>query len=375
MAPGRRFVVTKKWCYRAPPARPGQTVEQRDSRDATSFDGSIMSTLEATGGASQGSPAPVSGRPRVRGGFFGWLLVRDELSRARENAARFTTEQRQYLRRAKVAFELGELALAPGSSVRSGSTVPLAADLFRQSLYWALLAQNHGCGQVSSEAVWAAADGAVLAAIAANEAELAQIAGSMRSTFVDLAEASVDTAELLRRSATRLITITQRAFWQLEWSKLKRLLHVAVLAVICLVPLAFVAKALLTKPDLAKGAPWHTSSIGYECHPDKSECGGATTTILFHTKLEKNPWFEYDFGAPLAFSSLTIHNRSDSGLELAVPLIVEVSDDDRSFRELVRRTEVFAVWRPSFSTQHARYLRLRVPRESMLHLEAVQVHP
>jgi hypothetical protein len=58
-----------------------------------------------------------------------------------------------------------------------------------------------------------------------------------------------------------------------------------------------------------------------------------------------------------------------------VPLIVEVSNDDQNFQEVVRRTEIFWTWRPSFPTQHARYLRLRVPRRSILHLEAVNVHP
>src|ERR1041384_7247943 len=162
-----------------------------------------MITPEAFGNTSEGSPARVSGRSRARGGFLRWLLVRDELSRAREDAARFTTEQREYLRRAKLAFELGDLALAPGSAVRSGSTAPLAANLFRQSLYWALLAQSPGCGLATPDAVWAAADGAALTAITANDAELAQIAAAMRSTFIELAEDSSDaqraTAELLRR--------------------------------------------------------------------------------------------------------------------------------------------------------------------------------
>ena len=312
---------------------------------------------------------------RARGGFLGWLLVRDELSRAREGAARFTTEQREYLRRAKLAFELGDLALAPGSAVRSGSSAALAANLFRQSLYWALLAQSPDCGLVTPEALWAATDRAALTAITANDAELAQIAAAMRSTFIELAEGSSDaqraTAELLRRSAIRLVTNAQRVLWQLERAKLKRLILLLSLAVL----LASGIKTLLTKPDLARGKPWRLSSIGIECHPEKSDCGGSTTDILFHTKLEQDPWFEYDFGAPLAFSSLTLKNRTDCCLERALPLVVEVSNDDKAFSEVVRRTEAFATWRPSFPTQHARYLRLRVPRESILHLEAVQVYP
>jgi hypothetical protein len=275
-----------------------------------------------------------------------------------------------------LAFELGELALAPGNAVRSGSTAPLAANLFQQSLYWALLSQNAEHAPISPESL---AESDAMARLGTDDGERGQIAAAMRSTFIELSEGSPEvqraTADLLRRWATRVITSAQHPLWQLEWCKLKRIIRVVALAVVLLVPLAFAVNGLFAKPDLAKGKPWHTSSIGIECHPEKSDCGGTATDILFHTKLEQNPWFEYDFGGPLAFSSLTIRNRSDCCPERALPLIVEVSNDDKSFQEIARRVEPFSTWQPKFSTQHARYLRLRVPRESMLHLEAIKVHP
>jgi hypothetical protein len=329
----------------------------------------------------QPAPPLVVTEPRKPAGkgFLNWLLVRNELAQARENAQRFTAQQREQLRRAKLAFELGDLALSPGNAVRSGSTAPLAANLFRQSLYWALLCQRPDNAPASPEALWAGAGDASLAAAAPSEAERAQLASVMRSTFVELAEGTPEaqraTAGQLRTAANRLVTSSQRVLWQLEWTKLKRLARLLLLVVVCLIPVAAVVVLWPPKPDLAKGKPWHTSSIGIECHPEKSDCGGVTTDILFHTKLESNPWFEYDFGAPLAFSSLTIRNRSDFGPERAVPLVVEVSNDDKKFQEIARRTETFSTWKPSFPTQHARYLRLRVNRESMLHLEAVMVHP
>jgi hypothetical protein len=244
---------------------------------ATRVDGWLMSTTQGTGSAGQGSPAPVPERSRSRGGFLGWLLVREDLSRARENAARFTTQQREYLRRAKLAFELAELSLGPGNAVRSGSPAPLAANLFRQSLYWALLSHSPEQGLKSSEALWAAADSAALASLAANDDELARIATAMRSSFIELAEESLETqratADLLQRSATRLIKHTQLVLWQLEWFKLKRLVRVVSLAVFCAVPLAFGLNLLSIKPDLAKGKPWHVSSVGLEEHPISHEVG------------------------------------------------------------------------------------------------------
>ena len=62
-------------------------------------------------------------------------------------------------------------------------------------------------------------------------------------------------------------------------------------------------------------------------------------------------------------------------MALAVPLVLEVSDDGASWREVIRRPDVFATWYPTFPAQKARYVRLRVDRISTLHLEAVRVHP
>jgi hypothetical protein len=310
--------------------------------------------------------------------FLNWFFARDELARARESAARLTPEQRESLRRARVAYELGDFALAPGDAVQSGSAVPLARNLFRQALYWALLAQRPGAVPVAPEALWASTDAALLDTLTGDKDELARLASSMSLTFVDLAEGSEEkqraSALELRAAATRLLTSTQRDLWQLEWLQLKRVVRLLLLVLICMVPVAVAIALWPAKADLAKGKPWRTSSIGYECHPERSECGGATTEILFHTKLDPSPWFQYDFGSPLAFSSVTIRNRSDFGSDRAVPLVVEVSNDAQKFSEVARRTKEFTVWKPSFPTQHARYLRVRVARESMLHLEAVEVH-
>jgi hypothetical protein len=97
--------------------------------------------------------------------------------------------------------------------------------------------------------------------------------------------------------------------------------------------------------------------------------------LFFCTKEESNPWFQYDLGTTTPFSSMTVVNRLDGGLQnRATPLIVEVSDDGKSFREVIRRTEDFDTWKPKFAKQTARYVRLRVPKKTFLHLEAVRVH-
>lgn len=126
--------------------------------------------------------------------------------------------------------------------------------------------------------------------------------------------------------------------------------------------------------DLARGKPFTLSSKWADCYPDQMRCGGYPTRVFFHTLEQPQPWFQYDLGAPTTFSRLTIQNRTDIALMAAVPLVVELSDDGTTFREVARRTERFVEWRPSFEPQTARFVRLRVDRTSALHLEAVRVH-
>jgi hypothetical protein len=127
-------------------------------------------------------------------------------------------------------------------------------------------------------------------------------------------------------------------------------------------------------PNLAAGKPWTVSSIGYDCHPDQGECGGVKTRIFFHTKDEDNPWLRYDLGSKKEISALRVENRQDGEGARAVPLVVEVSDDGTNFKEVARRTDDFSVWKPSFPRVSARYVRLRVARKSMFHLEAVEIY-
>lgn len=127
--------------------------------------------------------------------------------------------------------------------------------------------------------------------------------------------------------------------------------------------------------DLAEGKPFTLSSKWADCHPDQNECGKYPTRIAFHTLNEPSPWYQIDFGAPTTFSSATIINRQDAAMPLALPLVLEVSDDGKTFREVARRTELFTAWAPTFAPQTARYFRARVDRTSILHLEAVRVHP
>jgi hypothetical protein len=126
-------------------------------------------------------------------------------------------------------------------------------------------------------------------------------------------------------------------------------------------------------PDLAAGKPWRTSSSAYTCDPAHGVCGGSSTTILFHTNDEAEPWYEVDLLTSQPIGRVEVDNRSDSEQARAVPLILELSNDGKSYRPVAEIKEEFDTWNAVFPRQRARYVRLRVGRTSILHLERVSV--
>lgn len=128
--------------------------------------------------------------------------------------------------------------------------------------------------------------------------------------------------------------------------------------------------------DLAAGKPWRASSKLADCHPENITCGSGRTGVFFHTQNEANPWLELDLGAPTTFSSLLIRNRRDGPKDVvdrAVPLILEVGDDQQTWRTVATLDRPFQEWTPRFEPITARYVRLRVPRTTWFHLDAVKV--
>ncbi len=130
-----------------------------------------------------------------------------------------------------------------------------------------------------------------------------------------------------------------------------------------------------TAADLAEGKRWRASSKLLNCNPSRMECEGTHTAIFFHTHEEAQPWVEFDLGQPSTFRSATVINRGDCCQDRALPLVLEASDDQRSWRELARRDESFNVWTPRFDATTARYVRLRATRTTILHLTSVKIHP
>jgi hypothetical protein len=136
--------------------------------------------------------------------------------------------------------------------------------------------------------------------------------------------------------------------------------------VVPLVGLLALGVQLIRGPDLASSAVRSLSSQASTC--ENASCGNAT----FHTNLEASPWVSYDFGSPRQLRSITVENRTDCCIERAVPLVIETSDDAKTWQEQTRTEQPFYVYRHALKVK-ARYLRLRVAHKSYLHLRSVSI--
>jgi F5/8 type C domain-containing protein len=330
---------------------------------------------DSRGTASGSRPAPPRSRlPAV----LDWLLCASALRQARAHLAGQQLENAELLRQSRLALEVGDRVLDPVVLPRHGSGAAQAAELFRQALHWALAASTPPNQSTSEQ------NDTLLAQALADAEQLssAQRLLSLDEPFVFFAGLGPaeqrKTALFLRQCAVRVLQIQEaprQAVLRLQALRWVRLSIVPLLA-LC-IGLTVVA-LLPEKLDLARDKPWTTSSVYVKCEPEKGLCANVRTLIKFHTLADASPWFEIDLGAPTRFSSLTVRNRSDGNggeSERAVPLIVEVSNDHQTYTEVAQRKTNFSVWKPDVGQQEARYVRLRVPRQTYLHLEDIKVHP
>lgn len=108
--------------------------------------------------------------------------------------------------------------------------------------------------------------------------------------------------------------------------------------------------------------------------------GSPPTEILTDGKLEgplavserqHEPWARVDLLNPVVIERVVVH----TGRETTLPLVLELSDDDRRFREAAKLLEPSAKGRFIVGLGHerARFLRLRHPGEGVLALGEIEV--
>lgn len=289
--------------------------------------------------------------------------------------------QRERLLRGRAALELADRTLNPVDELKAGKGTALACVLYREAIYWGLLAQDAASQATDVESAFASVPRQLLLQVAGDEALLAdaQAAACRPSAQTWLAPEADQQAEAfkLQRFAKALFRRLSEPELKVARLLLQRTFRSSLLfgGVLALTLIGFMTLFRAPPgPDLAAGRPWKTSSTYAVCTPKERNCAGAPSPIFFHTQEEEKPWLEIDLGSKLEFSRVEVQNRSDCCEERAVPLVIEVSTDGKKWREVARRTELFSLWNASFTQVKARYVRTRVMARTFFHLERVSVY-
>lgn len=337
--------------------------------------------LPAAGAAAARSHA-APGRHRARSRLREWFTLREAIEDARARSGGLDATSAAHRRRARLTFELAERVFDPVEPLRGGSGAGFAADLYRQATYWSLRARHApGPTPPTPAQLWSSAQSLVQWAVPDPSAREALRSLFVESTFVEigmLADADqqrlASCARALAHASLETLEEPHDAVRRLQFRRLLRW-TVTLLVVFGSIGTAVWLARPPIRPDLAAGKPWRASSSWADCEPQIRRCGGLRTDVFFHTKEDASPWVEFDLGARKRFSAVTIKNRTDDAPDRAIPLVIEVSDDAKTWRGVARRKESFRIWTAEFKPQTARYVRARVDRRSYLHLEQVMIHP
>jgi F5/8 type C domain len=331
---------------------------------------------EAAAAPPPGPPPPPAPQPAS-----GWAEFRERLSVERVRAARSEVQRRsqrqiQDLALARAARDLADSTLDAREPLPPGTTVPLAIGLYRDAVFWALSASIPGETAPSPREVLSAAESRTLleATTTAEARDLVEIV--LEETQASWArrphpeqEKVVRTLGEASRALLERVTAPDRIA---RWGSSVRI-GLTILGAVLFSFLLYQLSLVIRGPDYALGKPWRASSSMFRCKPEANSCGGANTTIFFHTNDQEKPWVEIDLGEPVTFSEVVVHNRSDCCQERASPLMLEAGPDPEHLVQIARREEPFDVWHARFKSQTSRYLRLTVPRRSILHLERIEV--
>ncbi|MEO8213151.1 MAG: discoidin domain-containing protein [Myxococcales bacterium] len=326
--------------------------------------------------------------PSAGGRIGEWIFRRGALRRARAALIKRADTYDLAVNQARLLLEIARRVAEPVESLPAGARPAVLVSLYREAIFWALLAEQIAQGAAE------AAEAAGKTGAPSGAEDLGHLWSRLPADRVrtlagvaDQSDAAVDAVRevLLERppvqslsttadEAARLRTFAEALLWELdaphravEQLQVQRWTRLA-LVLVALGALVFGVRALVRGPDLAKPKVFKTSSTYNECTPP-NHCGD----LFFHTQPQDSPWIDFDLGAVKPVHRVEVTNRSDCCAERAIPLIVEVSVDDKQWIQVARRDTDFAAWTATFPKQKARYVRLRVPRSTTLHFDDVVI--
>jgi hypothetical protein len=291
------------------------------------------------------------------------------LRQARADLASLGETRWRALRQARLLIETARRVAEPVEALPPGDRPAILLSLYRDAVYWALVCRRADGDETPRDlkTLWAETPVEDLLPAAGDRETLE----SVKDRLAEPGPASLDVANedaaQTRAFAEALVTGLDASRRRVDQALGQRWSRIALVAGAVLL-LGYGARVLAIGPNLLANKPFRTSSSWAGCAADPP-----CTSLLFHTDNENNPWVEFDLGAPRTFHRIEVTNRSDCCAERAVPLIAEVSPDRVHWMPLGSRDTDFSTWTIKFPAQTARYLRLRAPRVTTLHLKEVAV--
>ena len=156
-----------------------------------------------------------------------------------------------------------------------------------------------------------------------------------------------------------------------RWS---RVLIVAVVVAIGLGFLGKWANAKLIGPNIALHCPVTVSSQFAGQGMDHTLLvDGDPDTLGFHTQDGGQQWVVIDLGKVRKINRIVVYNRADGYEERAVPLKIEVSDDNQNYKQIAERKENFDKWTVKHLRAEGRYVRLKNTPPNHFHLGEVEI--
>ncbi len=355
-------------------------------------------SAQAPPSASPSAPAspsksPVANsKPGILGRVWEWFWGGAAMREMRASSRATSAEVIELRRRAGLTAELGRMAMEPPRPLVYGPAHDVACGLFRQSIAWSLLARQQDAATPAAAApkknadfgaLWAAADRQLLLQAAEGHQDAVE---EIRRAFEhaqpqELAElppkelrALAGKSCLFAESLVDLLDDRQATIQRIWIRRAFGLGLVVCAAVLAAIGVTKTLDAREHRTNLAQGKSWTASSHFPEfgCTSPAQECADSPD-YFFHTKEEDDPWFILDLQTVQPISSVRVINRQDCCQERLAPLVVEVSRDQQTWQEVARNEKEFRSWKASFGRTDARYVKLHVPRRSILHLREVRV--
>ena len=298
-----------------------------------------------------------------------WMFRTASVRAARAGVADLGPRRDRELGQARLLLEVASRVKFPVERLPKGRRPAVLVGLYRDAITCALAAQHPGDHPPQDlRALWADCGPGELARAAGGAAALD---AASRVLFDVPPSRSLDVsaqdAAAVGALAKGLVGDLDAARTRLDRLIAQRWLRI-VLVVGVLLALGLGVRRLVGGPNLASGASLRLSSSWSGCAGDPP-----CAALMFHTDPEPNPWVELDLGAAKMIRQIEISNRTDCCSERAVPMFVESSTDRTNWTSVGQRETEFQSWTLTFKPRLARYVKLRVTRNTAFHLKDIAI--